>query len=171
MEERDTGEGWERDLLARAQSGHPKAGKKGGLSPLPELSMGSVSCTALPMGISSVTLSQNPELPTLHLPFSVPAVGSGRGWLSLFPVLSLMFSSTNLWISSQASSRCWEGRIQRRNKPGREKGLGVIPALSEQLPLSQPSSELRVDFGRIPLTLPELDALGLHGGPDHQGVV
>lgn len=40
MEERDTGEGWERDLLARAQSGHPKAGKKGGLSPLPELSVG-----------------------------------------------------------------------------------------------------------------------------------
>lgn len=70
--------------------------------------MGSVSCTALPMGQSSVTLSQIPS----------SRVQGGPG--SAFSLLQELFPFTNLWISPQASSRCWEGRIQRRNKPGRE---------------------------------------------------
>lgn len=167
------GVGCETTLLKQARSVLPRGCERESVLPsqsCPSDSAGPVSCTALPAESCSVTLARQPagtELPhaAVHLSFSVLAAGSERDWLSLFPALSLMggsLPSANRWISAQASSRYWDERIHRKNKPRREGAVCYFSravALSregkaEQLPLTQPSSELKMSSESAGRSLP-----------------
>lgn len=104
-----------------------------GLCVLHSPSHGTIQCHQIPLS-------------RLHLP-SVSQQRAQGGPGSAFSLLQELFPFTNLWISPQASCRCWEGRIQRRNKPGRE-GAGGYLSPGREGKAEQPSWEPRVALGR-----------------------
>jgi len=184
--------GGETALLKHAQSAQPRGCERDSVPhPVPELSPGLHGACVLRSASGKLQHHLGPPAgghrvahAAVHLSFSVRAAGSERDRLSPLPALSLAglsMPSANRWISAQASSRYWDERIHRKNRPRSEGGCVVLqlcrsPGRRAHSGAAFPRPAHLGAADGFPacwtqLTLPELDALGLDGGPDDQGVV